>query len=59
MRWDEKRYYSLDYYLKEKQERLEEIEKNEPWNVFLKNKIEDYYDKFINPPEFSFITKAV
>ena len=36
---------------------LNEIEKYEPWNDRLKNNIKTYYEKFINPPEFSGLTK--
>ena len=42
---------------KEKTERLRQVEMAEPWNEFLKDKINNYYDRLIKPSIFSCITK--
>jgi len=44
-------------YINEMNRELEEIEINEPWNDRLKNNIRTYYNRIINPPIFSPITK--
>ena len=44
-------------YINEMDRKLEEIEINEPWNDRLKNNIRTYYNRIINPPIFSPITK--
>ena len=47
----------IEFYQREKNNRLLEIEKKEPWNEKLKNNIKNHYEKIINPPFFSPITK--
>lgn len=47
----------IEYYKNKMENDLKEIEENEPWNERLKNNIRNYYDRYINPPEFSEITK--
>ena len=47
----------IKHYKKEMNEALATVEKYEPWNESLKNNVKSYYDKFINPPGFSEITK--
>lgn len=47
----------VEYFTNEMNIKLEEIEKNEPWNDRLKNNIKTYYERIIHPPLFSQITK--
>ena len=47
----------IKFYKEKMNDDLNEIEKYEPWNDRLKNNIKTYYEKFINSPEFSGITK--
>ena len=46
-----------DFYEKEMNDRLKEIEDTEPWNELLKNSVKNYYKKFLEPSSFSPITK--
>ena len=46
-----------DLYIKEINLRLAEIEKYEPWNERLKTSIKNHYERLLNPPIFSAITK--
>lgn len=48
---------TIKFYKEKMNDDLNEIEKYEPWNDRLKNNIKTYYEKFINPPEFSGLTK--
>lgn len=48
---------TIDFYIKEMNDRLKEVEESEPWNKFLKNKIINHYSNFISKPEFSSISK--
>lgn len=45
------------FYENKMKEALKEVEINESWNEFLKSKIRSYYEKILNPPLFSEITK--
>ena len=45
-------------YKREMNFKLDEIEKNEPWNERLKSNIRNYYDNIINPSSFSPISKS-
>ena len=47
------------YLEKEMNDRLEEIEKHEPWNERLKNNVKKYYENIINPSTFSEITYSI
>lgn len=48
---------TLEYYIKEMNLHLEEIEKHEPWNERLKNNVKNYYERIIHPSSFSYINK--
>lgn len=48
---------AIDYYREEMNKSLAEIEEHEPWNERLKNAIKRYYERAINTPTFSAITK--
>lgn len=47
----------LKYHKNKMEEDLKQIEEHEPWNDRLKNNVKLHYERIINPPEFSFITK--
>ena len=48
---------AIDFYIKEMNLKLAEIEKHESWNERLKNNVKNYYERIIHPPAFSPITK--
>ena len=48
---------AIDFYIKEMNLKLAEIEKHESWNERLKNNVKNYYERIIHPPVFSPITK--
>ena len=47
----------IEFYQREMNLRLLEIEKYEPWNTRIKDNLKDYYEKIIHPNSFSPITK--
>lgn len=47
----------ITFYNQEKNRKLEEIKKHEPWNQRLIDNIENYYERLIKPPLYSPITK--
>jgi len=47
----------INFYTNEMNIRLQEIEQYEPWNDRLKNNVKRYYERIINLPSFSPITK--
>ena len=47
----------IEYYKKEMNIKLLEIEKHEPWNERLKNNVKSHYEKMIHQPSFGSITK--
>lgn len=46
----------VNFLKQERDCRLKEVEESEPWNQFLKDKINNYYDSLLNPSTFSCIT---
>lgn len=46
-----------EYYLKELKVRIKEVQEKEPDNIFLLNKINNYYNNLLNPKEISGISK--
>lgn len=48
---------TVNYYINERKKRLKEIEKQEPYNNFLKEKVKEFYNNLINMPDYSYITK--
>ena len=47
----------INFYQDKMQKVLKEVEEHESWNERLKNNIKTYYERIINPPEFSGISK--
>ena len=47
----------IDFFAAEMQSRIAEIEEHEPWNDRLKGNVRRYYERMMNPPSFSPITK--
>jgi len=47
----------IAYIEKKKKSDLEEIQAHEPWNKRLLQNIENYYNKFLNPPPISSVSK--
>lgn len=48
-----------EYYISEMNKYLKDVEEREPWNERLKNNIKRYYNHFINPNEYSCLTKDI
>ena len=48
---------TIKFYTDEMDTKLQGIEQYEPWNDRLKNNIKKYYDRLINPPDYSCIMK--
>lgn len=47
----------INYYEEKKKHDILEVQEKEPWNQWLIQKIERYYDNFLHPSKFSAITK--
>ena len=45
------------YYINEREKIRKEIEEKEPWNLFLKRKVETYYENFLRTPNFQSLSK--